>query len=488
MDRRRLLAGAGCAVAAVLAGCFGDDSDVTPTASDAGPGERTPDSTERARPEQPSADGWTQARQDSQLSGTAPGGVPADSQLTRSWEIDLSPPDEFRPEQVSPLRTTTDGAVYYAAGTRRDDSERTIALTRIVDGSIDDRISVDSFASGANLSIIDLAMVDETAMCSFRTNSLPTDGSLSGELVTFDLSTGETQYVEDRPGGGPITVSGETIYVGTVFEQGGFSTEDGTAGVAAIDPRNGTVRWERELAAFSFAGETYPPSSMRPAVYGGSVYVSSPDGIHRLDPATGTSTVITERDGPCLIDGNLGLLYVVGENEITALDLTLGSASVAGAVTVEGTPRGAAVSDGALVVTTDGSITALDVTANRTLWRHTDTGGCNSFTRQSLLSADTDSFRLDSQFEFSRTYSHQYEEAITSLPSIAGDTVYYLGIDGLRCRSLSSGEGIRSSPVTLRDDADQLPESVSREPIVADGSVFVRSRNAVLAIEVTDSS
>jgi outer membrane protein assembly factor BamB len=377
--------------------------------------------------------------------------VPADSQLTRSWEIDLSPPDEFRPEQVSPLRTTTDGAVYYAAGTRRDDSERTIALTRIVDGSIDDRISVDSFASGANLSIIDLAMVDETAMCSFRTNSLPTDGSLSGELVMFDLSTGETQYVEDRPGGGPITVSGETIYVGTVFEQGGFNTEDGTAGVAAIDPRNGTVRWEREIAAFSFAGETYPPSSMRPAVYGGSVYVSSPDGIHRLDPATGTSTVITEGDGPCLIDGNLGLLYVVGENEITALDLTLGSASVAGAVTVEGTPRGAAVSDGALVVTTDGSITALDVTAGQTLWRHT-------------------------------------EEAITSLPSIAGDTVYYLGIDGLRCRSLSSGEGIRSSPVTLRDDADQLPESVSREPIVADGSVFVRSRNAVLAIEATDSS
>ena len=36
------------------------------------------------------------------------------------------------------------------------------------------------------------------------------------------------------------------------------------------------------------------------------------------------------------------------------------------------------------------------------------TGGCNSFTRQSLLSAETDPFRLGSQFEFSRTYSHQY--------------------------------------------------------------------------------
>ena len=38
----------------------------------------------------------------------------------------------------------------------------------------------------------------------------------------------------------------------------------------------------------------------------------------------------------------------------------------------------------------------------------THTGGCNSFTHQSLLSKDTDPFRLDSQFEFSRTYSHQY--------------------------------------------------------------------------------
>ena len=44
----------------------------------------------------------------------------------------------------------------------------------------------------------------------------------------------------------------------------------------------------------------------------------------------------------------------------------------------------------------------------------TDTGGCNSFTHQSLLSAETDPFRLDSQFEFSRTYSHQYETTDTT--------------------------------------------------------------------------
>ena len=49
-----------------------------------------------------------------------------------------------------------------------------------------------------------------------------------------------------------------------------------------------------------------------------------------------------------------------------------------------------------------------------------DTGGCNSFPHQSLLSADTDPFRLDSQFEFSRTYSHQdqIEQSIHSASSI----------------------------------------------------------------------
>ena len=43
--------------------------------------------------------------------------------------------------------------------------------------------------------------------------------------------------------------------------------------------------------------------------------------------------------------------------------------------------------------------------------RWSDTGGCNSLTHQSLLSAETDSFRLDSQFECSRTYSHQYQNS-----------------------------------------------------------------------------
>ena len=46
------------------------------------------------------------------------------------------------------------------------------------------------------------------------------------------------------------------------------------------------------------------------------------------------------------------------------------------------------------------------------------TGGCNSFTYQSLLSSETDPFRLDSQFEFSRTYSHQYQELVE-----AGETL-----------------------------------------------------------------
>ena len=63
--------------------------------------------------------------------------------------------------------------------------------------------------------------------------------------------------------------------------------------------------------------------------------------------------------------------------------------------------------------------------ANRSELQLADTGGCNSFTRQSLLSAETDPFRLDSQFECSRTYSHQYETAfdsdtVTREPGVGG--------------------------------------------------------------------
>jgi hypothetical protein len=49
-----------------------------------------------------------------------------------------------------------------------------------------------------------------------------------------------------------------------------------------------------------------------------------------------------------------------------------------------------------------------------------DTGGCNSFTHQSLLSEDTDPFHLDSQFEFSRTYSHQYESGVLDWQKLDG--------------------------------------------------------------------
>jgi len=42
------------------------------------------------------------------------------------------------------------------------------------------------------------------------------------------------------------------------------------------------------------------------------------------------------------------------------------------------------------------------------------TGDCNSFTHQSLLSEETDPFRLDSQFDFSRTYNYQYQQTDSS--------------------------------------------------------------------------
>ena len=90
------------------------------------------------------------------------------------------------------------------------------------------------------------------------------------------------------------------------------------------------------------------------------------------------------------------------ENTMTtspAETTTLGWQSLTTVVTARDTNIDPGITD---MSTVEDGVAMLGIVAG------THTGGCNSFTHQSLLSKDTDPFRLDSQFEFSRTYSHQY--------------------------------------------------------------------------------
>ena len=86
---------------------------------------------------------------------------------------------------------------------------------------------------------------------------------------------------------------------------------------------------------------------------------------------------------------------------------TLGWQSLTTVVTARDTDIDPGITD---MSTVEDGVAMLGIVAG------THTGGCNSFTHQSLLSKDTDPFRLDSQFECSRTYSHQYHyESLTNL-------------------------------------------------------------------------
>ncbi|PSQ46514.1 hypothetical protein BRD19_12150 [Halobacteriales archaeon SW_7_65_23] len=111
--------------------------------------------------------------------------------------------------------------------------------------------------------------------------------------------------------------------------------------------------------------------------------------------------------------------------------------------------------------------------------RDNHTGGCNSFIHQSLLSAETDPFRLDSQFEFPRTYSHQYHqesddshgywtaarESGLLAPEDSGTTTPRLTPQGTFVRD-TVAEYVRSIAI----DGGSVPITPATDATVADGS------------------
>lgn len=458
MDRRRFLAGSGAVCSGLLAGCFGDDEkpesgDEKPESGDE-PTEFEPEdptgpatpSTETPGAAQADAAGWTQERQDSRLTGTNRATTGVRSQFGPAWETDLSPGSgEFVSEHVSPVRVTAGGDVYYAAVTRSDGSGRGIALTRVAGGEGTDDVmyaDIGSVLPGTEVSVVDMAVAGNRAVCSFRRDALSVDGGISGELVVFDLSSGETVYDEDWPGGGPITVAEDAFYLGTVRMEP--RSPEVTTGVAAYGITPNAVRWHTTVAGYGYFAEPRSSDATRPAVHSGTVYLSGADGLVGVDTASGNPSPFSEHDGFRIVDSQRGVLYVVGENGIRGIDLLLGR-ETGERFSVDGTPRGAALSGETLVVTTEENITALDVSTGQTQWSESAPAG------------------------------------VASLPSVAGDTLYYIGDSRVVARDLSSGERLDASPLRAADERDA--DSLSPQPIVAAGLIVVRAGNHLYAFE-----
>jgi anthranilate synthase component 2 len=81
----------------------------------------------------------------------------------------------------------------------------------------------------------------------------------------------------------------------------------------------------------------------------------------------------------------------------------------------------------------------------------------HSFTHQSLLSAETDPFRPDSQFEFSRTYSHQYEDEERVVMAVRHDSEPHVGVQ-FHPESILTGEGKQLIANFLERDAAVTPD------------------------------
>ena len=451
MNRRRFLAGSGAVCSGLLAGCFGDDEnpeldeDATEFEPEGPTGPATPPA-ETPGAAQADATGWTQARQNSRLTGTNRATTGVGSQLALAWETDLSAgSDEFVSEHVSPVRVTAEGDVYYAAVTRADGSGCGIALTRVAGGEGTDNVmyaDIGSVLPGTEVRVVDMAVAGNRAVCSFRRDALSVDGGISGELVVFDLSSGETVYDEDWPGGGPITVAEDAFYLGTVRMEP--RSPEVTTGVAAYGVAPSALRWHTTVAGYSYFAEPRSFVSKRPAVYSETVYLSGADGLVGLDTASGGPSPFSEHDGLRIVDGQRGVLYVISENDIRGVDLLLGR-KTGESFSVDGTPRGAALSGETLVVTSERGVTALDVTTGQTQWSESAPAG------------------------------------VTSPPSIAGDTLYYIGDDRVIARGLSSGERLGASPLPVADERDT--HSLSPQLMVAAGLIVVRAGNHLYAFE-----
>lgn len=144
--------------------------------------------------------------------------------------------------------------------------------------------------------------------------------SQSDTLYAVDAKTGkwEWQNRRDQPSGYTVRGAGApTVTMGVVYQ--GFS--DGT--VAALDAKDGTVKWERSLAA---PGAEFVDVDTQPVVDdSGSVFVASyKDGVYALNGDTGDIQWHTVAHGLTGLIGQGDVLFGTGDGSVVALHARTG--------------------------------------------------------------------------------------------------------------------------------------------------------------------
>ena len=207
----------------------------------------------------------------------------------------------------------------------------------------------------------------------------PTTAPDGGSNVGVPVTDYGTFVFDSSPFADPVIEGG--IVPGDEFEERYY--------VTTITSADGTDRFNRTLLP-SDAGEFVDNVS----------YVDASLVVIQAFPASSVPDYRVEsvhRDGPTLVV-SINDSSASGTTDVTVETVLL---------RVPGEDP-----DGVVVTTEEGDTfdTGVGYQRRRPSQGKSDASGCNSFTHQSLPSEDTDPVRLDSQSEFSRTYSHQYDD------------------------------------------------------------------------------
>lgn len=293
-------------------------------------------------------------------------------------------------------------------------------------------------------------------------------GTREGTLVALDLLTHTPRWTFDL-GGFPVR-SSPAVVDGTVFLANGFS-------VVAIDAVSGLQRWK---FAMDYAGESSP------VVVDGMVYVASKENnLYALDAETGERRWFFKTDG--LIFGSPSVasdVVIVGgdDGDLFALDRETGHLAwkVRLDAGIFSTP--AVAGDRVFVTTRDQTTAAVSIDDGSVLWEYPVGGSASPAVADSVVFVSSDDgalYALDTKGGAEPLWLFATGSSDIGSPVVVGSEVVFV-----------SGRTIIGLDRAAGTPRWQYPAgaSITTEPVILDGHLFVGDENGYFSAIVGDAS